>query len=111
MIYDRFDVVDVPFPFTDIPQSKLRKALVLTPKSMNEQNGVTTLMMITSRQNSSWLGDTELTRWEDAGLKKPCYVRFKFFTADNGFILNKVGNLSKSDIAQVKKILSQMIGL
>ncbi|PWU19192.1 MAG: hypothetical protein C5B49_06155 [Bdellovibrio sp.] len=70
-IYDTFDVVEVPFPFSDFPKSKVRKALVLTPMSTNEPNGATTLMMITSGKNSAWIGDTALTKWNDAGLNKP----------------------------------------
>ena len=108
-IYDTFDVVEVPFPFSDLPKSKVRKALVLTPKSMNEPNGATTLMMITSRKNSQWVGDIGLTKWSDAGLKKPCYVRLKFFTPDNKLIIKKVGELGAKDRALVKKSLEALI--
>jgi mRNA interferase MazF len=108
-IYNTFDVVEVPFPFSDLPKSKIRKALVLTPKSMNEPNGATTLMMITSRKNSAWVGDTALTEWSAAGLKKPCYVRLKFFTPDNKLIIKKVGELALKDRDLVSKTLRGLI--
>lgn len=40
--YDRWDVVEVPFPFIDSIQSKLRKALVLTNKKFicHERSGL-----------------------------------------------------------------------
>ena len=108
-IYDSFDVVEVPFPFSDLPKSKIRKALVLTPKSMNGPNGATTLMMITSRSNSTWVGDTHLTKWTEAGLKKPCYVRLKFFTPDNKLIIKKVGELAQKDKDLVSNTLRKLI--
>jgi mRNA interferase MazF len=108
-IYDSFDVVEVPFPFSDLPKAKIRKALVLTPKSMNEPNGATTLMMITSGMNSVWIGDTTLTKWADAGLKKPCYVRLKFFTPDNKLIIKKIGELELKDRDLVSKTLRSFL--
>jgi mRNA interferase MazF len=109
MICETFDVVEVPFPFSDKLHSKIRKALVLTPKSFNKPNGATTLMMITSGKNSEWVGDTALTHWKSAGLLKPCYVRLKFFTLDNGLISKKVGELSAKDKDSVKKAVRKII--
>lgn len=109
MTYEPFDVVVVPFPFSDSPKVKVRKALVLTPKSMNEKNGATTLMMITSRKNSEWMGDVALQNWSAAGLKKPCFVRFKFFTAGNELIQGKVGSLSVADRAHVTGALGSFL--
>ena len=108
-IYDTFDVVEVPFPFSDLPKSKIRKALVLTPESMNGPNSATTLMMITSRSNSTWIGDTQLMNWREAGLKKPCYVRLKFFTPDNKLIIKKIGELTQNDKDLVSKTLRGLI--
>lgn len=109
MICEPFDVVVVPFPFSDSPKVKLRKALVLTPKSMNEKNGSTTLMMITSRKNSEWMGDVALENWSDAGLKKPCFARFKFFTACNELIQGKTGSLSSADRDAVTDALGRLL--
>jgi mRNA interferase MazF len=107
--YDSFDIVEVPFPFSDLPKAKLRKALVLTPKAMNEANGATTLMMITSRKNSTWVGDRELVKWHEAGLKKPCFARLKFFTPDNKLVVRKVGELAPEDRSSVTKTLRGLI--
>ena len=35
MIYSPFDIVKVPFPFSDVPRSKRRKALVLSDPVFN----------------------------------------------------------------------------
>ncbi|HEY8270704.1 MAG TPA: type II toxin-antitoxin system PemK/MazF family toxin [Pseudobdellovibrionaceae bacterium] len=96
--YKPFDVIELPFPFSDLSSSKKRKALVLSSEEFNVKNKATTVLMITSRANSEWAGDIQLDDWNFAGLKKPCYARLKIFTADNDLILNKVGSLSQNDI-------------
>src|SRR5579864_5729053 len=73
------DVVVVPFPFTDSPQSKRRPALVLSRKSFN-QGGHTVLTMITSAQHQPWPGDHPIADLTVAGLRAPCTVRLKIFT-------------------------------
>jgi len=96
-ICERFDIVAVPFPFSDAPRAKRRKALVLSPRSFNEKNGASLLMMITSAAHSSWHLDVKLDKWREAGLQKPCLARMKIFTLDNRLILGKVGQLLASD--------------
>jgi len=104
-----FDVVEVPFPFSDIPRSKRRKALVISSVEFNERNGASILMMITSATHSAWLHDVPIDRFRDAGLKKPCVARMKLFTLDNGLIIRRSGALSESDrnqiLAAMKKAL------
>lgn len=93
MICDQWDVVVVPFPFTEKPGTKRRPALVLSNKAFNE-NGHTLLTMITTKAHRPWPGDTEIEEDSIAGLHTSCIVRLKAFTLDNRLILNKVGNLS-----------------
>jgi mRNA interferase MazF len=111
MIYDCYDVIEVPFPFTDTQKSKIRKALVLSSKPFNETNGVTTLLMITSAKYSQWKGDVDLSEWQTAGLKKPCFARLKIFSIDNKLILSRIGHLSKRDQASVRKALMEFFSL
>ena len=49
----RFDVVVVPFPFTDLNASKRRPALVLTNDSFNQTTKNSVLAMITSAEQLS----------------------------------------------------------
>ena len=48
MICSPFDIVEVPFPFSDVPRSKRRKALALSDAVFNQKNASSLLMMITS---------------------------------------------------------------
>ncbi len=105
MICSRFDIVDVPFPFSDVPRSKRRKALVLSDAVFNQKNASSLLMMITSTARSAWHLDVSLEQWSQAGLRKPCLARMKLFTLDNGLILGTVGRLTAEDQRKVTQAL------
>ncbi len=100
MICNRFNVVVVPFPFTDRPVTKKRPALVLSNADFNGSNH-SILAMITTKYYPPWPGDSKIQDYETAGLKAPCLVRFKLFTLDNRLILKKIGHLTPNDANQV----------
>ncbi len=96
MICEPWDVVVVPFPFTEGPRSKRRPALALSTKEFNK-NGYTILAMITTKGHHPWPGDTDIEDHPTAGLKTPCIVRFKIFTLDNRLVVKQIGHLSEND--------------
>lgn len=109
MIYEQFDVVVVPFPFTDSAQTKRRPALVLSQNSnFGNKIGHSVLAMITSKKNASWPLDCEIMSKKQSGLTAPSVVRMKLFTLDNRFIIRKIGHLSGRDEKKVKRSLSQI---
>lgn len=101
MISDRWDVVLVPFPFTEGPRAKRRPALALSNPGFN-RSGHTVLAMITTREHNPWPGDTEIEHHRAAGLPLRCLVRLKLFTLDNHLILRRLGSLAPSDAARVE---------
>ena len=101
MICDRWDVVVVPFPFSDKAAEKRRPALVLSNKTFNA-SGHTVLAMITTRSHHPWPGDCNVEEHDDAGLPLPCLVRLKLFTLDNRVILRRIGRLSDADRKRVE---------
>ncbi len=100
MTCEAWQVVIVPFPFTDRGTTKKRPALVLSHKRFNRR-GHTILAMVTSAAHAPWPGDVPLTNLKDAGLTKPCLVRLKLFTLDNRFIERLAGRLAGADRARV----------
>ncbi len=109
MIYEPFDVVVVPFPFTDSAKTKRRPALVLSQnKSFGNEIEHSVLAMITSQKNEPWPLDAAIKNKKQSGLTAPSVVRMKLFTLDNRFILRKIGHLSKTDQKQIKQSLSQI---
>ena len=96
MICEPWDVVVVPFPFTNRREAKRRPALVVSQQAFNRR-GHSVLAMITSAAQSAWPGDSRIEDVPAAGLSHPCIVRLKLFTLDNRFILKKAGRLSEAD--------------
>ena len=100
MTCESWQVVVVPFPFTDRATTKRRPALVLSAKAFN-RHGHSVLAMITSGSHRPWPGDTPIGDLKHAGLKAPSLVRLKLFTLDNRFIVRCIGTLGSSDRASV----------
>ena len=101
---NQWEVVTVPFPFTEKLRTKRRPALVLSKKVFNE-NGHSLLLMITTKAHSPWPGDTNLEAYRAAGLQTACIVRLKAFTLDNRLILKKLGTISAADHQKIAKHL------
>ena len=111
MAYDRFDVVVVPFPFTDRQSDKRRPALVISDSvNFNHKTGHSVLAMITSSSQSPWQLDVPIEDIEAAGLPSSSKVRMKLFTMDHRLILRKAGHLSPEDQAHVNAALVRLAG-
>jgi mRNA interferase MazF len=108
--YKLFDVVVVPFPFTDQNTEKRRPALVLSSyENFNDITEHCVLAMITSAKNSAWPLDASLGNLKKAGLSAPSKVRMKLFTLDSRLILRKIGRLASKDQKAVKESLKKLI--
>ena len=97
MTFEAFDVVVVPFPFTDRSISKRRPALVVSNSRFNETHPVAVLAMITSAANAGWPSDVAVTELASAGLNAESVVRMKLFTLDLALIQEKIGTLGERD--------------
>ncbi len=110
MTCEPWDVVVVPFPFTDSPASKRRPALVLSSLAFNHASGHSLMAQITKAKQSSWPGDFRIQSAE-AGLPEECILRMKLFTIDNRLIQKRTGCLSAADREQVRSVLLQTMAL
>lgn len=109
MLCDSGDVVIVPFPFVDSPQTKRRPALVLSRKAFNDVHRHSLLAMITTGSGASWESDIPITALEKTGLPVPSLIRMKLFTLDNRFIIKRIGSLHTSDQKKVRKAICHEI--
>ena len=110
MNYKIFDVVVVPFPFTDQNSEKRRPSLVLSDH--NNFNDITencVLAMITSAKNPDWPLDAPIGSIKEAGLPAPSKVRMKIFTLDSRLIVKKIGGLSAKDQKTIKESLRKLM--
>jgi mRNA interferase MazF len=110
--YKPFEVVVVPFPFTDSNTDKRRPALVLSDDmQFNTLSNHAVLAMITSQKNPDWPLDTKIAGNRKAGLTAPSKVRMKLFTLDNRLIVKKIGTLTDNDKEAVIKALHRLLAL
>lgn len=109
MIFDQYDIVVVPFPFTDKKTSKRRPALVISTPGYQTVSQHCVLTMITSAQHSNWAGDIEIKNLNSTGLNSPSLIRFKIFTLDQRLILHKLGKLGNEEISLVEETLDEYL--
>jgi mRNA interferase MazF len=108
--FERFDVVRVPFPFTDRQAEKNRPALVISDGSaFNRPAGHSVMAMITSAGHAPWPLDVPVGDLAAAGLPVPSIVRFKLFTLDHRLIRGKLGRLSVKDKAKIQRALRRLL--
>ena len=103
-----YDVVVVPFPFTDRRANKRRPALALSSKLFSAESGHTVLAMITSAANPPWPLDVAIDA-VIARLRAPSEVRMKLFTLDNRLILQKAGSLAETDQRTVAIVVQKLL--
>lgn len=112
MTFKAFDVVVVPFPFTDRNTTKRRPALILSDaQTFNKKVGQSVMAMITSAKNSDWPLDIEIQDLDSAGLPSASIVRMKLFTLDEQLIIRKAGTLERTDQEKVTGALHQLLNL
>lgn len=111
--YDLYEVVKVPFPFTDVGVTKVRPALIISSaRHFNAKIGCSVMVMITSVKlnQNPWPTDVVIKDLQSAGLPVPSLIRFKMFTLDHRLVLGRLGNLSAIDqeciCETLKRILS-----
>lgn len=108
--YKAFDIVVVPYPFTDRTTSKRRPALVLSDAAaFNAKVGQAVLAMITSAAHSDWPLDTPISDLKSAGLPAPSVVRMKLFTLDHQLIVRKAGALGSKDRLAVGRAVRALL--
>jgi mRNA interferase MazF len=111
LIFEKFSVVVVPFPFTDQNATKRRPALVLSSEAFNDSTQHSVLAMITSAKNANWLLDVNISDLNRAGLSAASIVRMKLFTLDNRLIIRQAGLLADADRQAVSKAFNQLFDI
>ncbi len=109
-IFEVWDVVTVPFPYTDRPVRQRRPALVVAAGKLQEGHGLLWVLMITSAENRGWAGDVEVTDLTRAGLPAPSVVRTAKIATIEGSEAARIGVLAPSDGARVASLLRGALG-
>lgn len=109
MTYEAYEVVVVPFPFTDRNAEKRRPALILSRSAFNLPAGHSVMAMITSSVHAPWPLDVVLSDFAVAGLSAPSRVRMKLFTLDHRLVLKRIGALGPKDREGVAKAVRECL--
>lgn len=93
-MYQEGDIVLIPFPFTDLTDSKVRPAIVVSSNLINSTNDVV-LLAITSTLRGDDFSFVISNQDLNSPMPKPSEVRCnKVFTADQRIIHKKINELS-----------------
>ena len=105
----RFDVVVVPFPYSDQLAEKRRPALVVSADSFNRKHGVLWVAMITSADNPRWQSDVLLPPGK-AGLDAPSVIRIaKIATIEPARVIRVAGRISRATASAVRRQLVSIV--
>ncbi len=108
--FEQWDLVKVPFPYTDRPVRERRPALVIAAGNLQEQHGLLWVLMVTSSENRRWPGDVRISDLEAAGLPSDSVVRTaKIATIEVKEAL-KLGTLPEADQSSVSSFLMNSMG-
>ena len=108
MIYEPWDILLVPFPFTDKVERKRRPTVVLSTRDYNE-TGFVIVAMITTARRLDWPSDTPITDLTQAGLPRASVVRLSLSTLDTFLVQGKLGRLAGVDRERVLVALQAAI--
>ena len=107
----RWDIVLVPFPFTDLSTVKRRPALVVSPDTSNHSGPDLVIAFLTSRVNATpRSGDYRLQAWRAADLPKPTMLRMKFATLDRSVVIKTLGRVAQMDRPAIRDVLMAFFG-
>ncbi len=97
-----WDIVAVPFPYTDRPVRERRPALVVGVQGIQDEHGLAWVLMITSAANRGWPGDVAVSDLARAGLPAASVVRTaKIATIEIGEA-ERIGSLPSGDRSAVR---------
>jgi mRNA interferase MazF len=101
-----FDIVVVPFPYSDRLAEKRRPALVVSAPTLEDSLQRLWVAMITSDRGRPLLGDMTITDLGAAGLPAASLVRAsKIATIETERVLRQAGRLSPTDIVAARAAL------
>lgn len=103
--YKKWDIILVPFPFTDLSAFKKRPSLIISPDSFNISEDIVIAFITSNLPSPIRQNDFKITELPETGLPKPSIIRMKFATINKSIVIKKLGQLSESDRSNFQKLL------
>ena len=108
--FQPWDVVLVPFPYTERNYTKVRPALVVSTDTLSTKTGKYFLTMITSATHTRAYGDVLISDLKLAGLPGESIVRpSKIATFEEASFVRRIGTLAVNDRKAVSAQLCELL--
>jgi mRNA interferase MazF len=108
-IFEPWDIVRIPFPYTDRPVRQRRPALVVAAGDLQATHGLLWLAMITSAEHRGWPGDVVISDLADARLPAPSIVRPAKIATIDACDAGRLGTLPPTDREGARIYLRQRL--
>jgi len=105
--YKQWDIVLVPFPFTDLLGTKRRPALIVSPDGYNNSADIVVAFITSNLDAPPRMGDHIIRDWSRAHLPRPSMIRMKFATIDKSIVIKVLGGLSEYDRSMFASLLAE----
>jgi mRNA interferase MazF len=106
--YSKHDIVLVRYPFSDLSNSKVRPAVVVSAPHTSQDILVTPL---TSKTESLLEGEFAISEWSAAGLNVATAVKRGVYTVHEKLVIKVIGKLADGDAKRLKLSLQGWLGL
>nr|VFJ42864.1 MAG: mRNA interferase MazF [Candidatus Kentron sp. DK] len=105
--YSKNDVIIVRYPFSDISNSKIRPAVIVSASHVSED---VFIVPLTSKTTFLLPGEFVLKDWVKAGLNVETAVKRGIYTVSGNLIIKRVGAISISDAERLEISLRDWLG-
>ncbi len=107
--FEVWDIVKVPFPYTDRPVRQRRPALVVAAGELETKHGLLWVAMVTSTANRGWPGDVVVSDLALAGLPIPSIIRPAKIATIEARDAERLGTLPPRDRSAVRRYLRERL--
>jgi mRNA interferase MazF len=107
--FEVWDIVKVPFPYTDRPVRQRRPALVIAAGELEAAHGLLWLAMITSAANRGWPDDVAISDVGSAGLPIPSIIRPAKIATIEARDAERLGTLPPANRPAVRRYLRERL--
>jgi mRNA interferase MazF len=108
--FDVWDVVKVPFPYTNRPVQQHRPALVVAHHDSAGSPILLWVLMITSASHRRWLGDIEISDLDTAGLTAASIIRSAKIATIEALHADRIGYLPVADRSLISDAIAGYLG-
>ena len=110
MIYKRWDVVAVEYPFIEGDTAKRRPALIVSSDALHQTHDVCWAAMITTARAGVRRDDVPVTDHRAAGLPEECVIRTtRLTTLSDAQIARRIGAITSRDRNAVAALIKRFL--